>query len=228
MKKILLLILLLSFLSCGENNSGKELNPISKERISNSIIADNIDFENIELGKELEVIGILSTGGNCMIPEGCGPDHKLFSSDMKMYLPLLGDFHNGDDEKLIIVKGKIVKLSSNDYKDINYRGPIIALEISEYEKFGNIKYHEYSIKKSTDYMDEKFGCSCRGPYDCSFSHNKTFGFKIEDYKPCFIVRWTYFTGEKRLEDKYIELWIDPLTGDITKEIDEIQEFNVCK
>ncbi|PIR61129.1 MAG: hypothetical protein COU68_01065 [Candidatus Pacebacteria bacterium CG10_big_fil_rev_8_21_14_0_10_45_6] len=85
-------------------------------------------------------IGFLSTGGSCFIPEGCGPTYKLYDLDKKSYIPLLGDLKTADSYAIIKVKGKKVALPEAEYRDMNYRGPRVAIQVSSYEVLDNATY----------------------------------------------------------------------------------------
>lgn len=193
-----------------------------------SEIAQAIDIDEIiaqsdaYIGNEYNVLGILTVveAKDCFIPEGCGPPYKLWSSNFKSFIPLSGNIKRSDDENLIVATGKVVQQMT-----------IPIFQVVDYKRVGKIKYRDYLIRKSTDYMESRYGCTCRGPFNCRFRHDKSFGFVRDEGNAYLTVRWIVEklndNSITRYDDKYAELWVNPRSGEIIKEIDSIKDFPVC-
>ena len=205
-----LMLLAIIFSGCGEKEQDGMIFP--------KMIVDDFREMNLtdSLGQTYELTGILTVHEISVFLSN-GPFYGITSSDRKDTLPLIGNISHDDHEKLGFVKGVIVKSDSRETHP--FLGQFIALKVESYSTIGEINGDDVSDIVN-NYELERFGFL--------MSRSSSNGFIIENDEIFFWIKITYFNQSetKVYEDVYYELWIHPITGEIVKEIDKINDFPV--
>jgi len=152
---------------------------------------------------------MLKVATNCAFPEGCGPKYRFYGPNLKEAVELLGDINDSDDGLIIEVIGYEANLPGN-HKSM-FEKDMKAIRVIKYNVLSKIPYHSFLISKSQDYMLERFGCTCKGPYNCKFKHNKSFSWEYSNKQPILKIKWSQ-------DNKWVELWYDGNSGEFIKEI----------
>ena len=168
--------------------------------------------------RELGTVGMLTVVTSCASPEGCGPTYKLRDSNMETYIPLLGDINDENDQLIISVVGRWTELPEDEYHDINYDGPTVAIAVDAYAVLSRIKYHDFLVPEAREYAIRQYGCFI--PW------NKTFSWEMKNQRPILKVRMTE-TSSEETPQPFIELWYDGNTGAFIKEINNLSGYNPC-
>lgn len=167
-------------------------------------------------------IGVLASASNCAIPEGCGPKYKLFDSDLQSYTPLLGSIKESDSGLIIKVTGNKTALPRSEYKDMNYRGPTEAIQVSSYSVVSKIPYHDFLVDKAGEYTMQKYPCLAHTVYGrVGTNYDKTFSWELLGNTPALKVK---MSGAKGL----YELWYDGNSGNLIKEVIEPEGQIFCQ
>lgn len=173
-------------------------------------------------------IGILTVVEDCIIPEGCGPTYKLWNTDLKTFTPLLGDLEFEDNGFIVGVQGAQTILPESEYRDLNYRGPTVAIAVSSYTKLNTLKYHKFLLAKANDYTKKNYPCMIVEPLPGVWGTkwDKSFAWEVDD-RAILKVRMTdHLSG--RQSAPFYELWYDGDTGEFIQEISDFQEINPCQ
>jgi hypothetical protein len=177
---------------------------------------------------ESETIGILSVVTDCAIPEGCGPKYKLWDSEIKTSIPLLGNIKDKDSGLIVRVDGSKITLPRSEYGDMNYRGVTEAIKVSSYTVLSKISYHNFLVDKADEHTLQNYPCLARKEYGRIFTkYNKTFGWEFNNNTPIIKVRMTNTLSDERPEAFY-ELWYNGNSGDFIKEISEPKDKVFCQ
>jgi len=155
--------------------------------------------------------GMLKVVTNCGIPEGCGPKYRLYDSEIKEPVALLGEINDSDNELIIEVFGYETDLPDNQKSMLNKEKDMKTIKVTKYNVLSKIPYHSFLISESQDYMLERFGCTCKGPYNCKFYHDKSFSWEYSNMQPILKVKWSQ-------DYKWVELWYDGNNGEFIKEV----------
>lgn len=176
---------------------------------------------------ESGVVGILYVVTNCMI-EGCGPKYKLWDSEFKSAIPLLGEIKDKDSELVIRIVGDKTTLPSSEYGDMNYRGTTTAIKVSSYTVLSKIPYHNFLVDKAGQYTLQKYPCLADKEDGRIFTeYNKTFSWELIGGTPIIKVRMTdTLSGVK--PEAFYELWYDGNSGNFIKEVSEPKDKIFCQ
>ena len=167
-------------------------------------------------------IGVFASTANCMIPEGCGPKYKLLDANLQTYMPLLGDIKETDSGLIVKITGSKVVLPKSEYKDMNYRGPTEAIQVSSYTVMSKIPYHDFLVNKAGEYTMQKYPCLAHTVYGkIGTNYNRTFSWELVNDVSILKVK---MTGDK---GSY-ELSYDGNTGNFIKEVTEPEHVLFCQ
>lgn len=179
---------------------------------------------NIESGT-LGILQVLT--GRCGIPEGCGPKYRLYDSEFKSFIPLLGNIKEKDSELIVRVVGDKTTLPPSEYGDMLYRGTTEAIRVLSYSVLSKIPYHKFLINKGDEYTLQKYPCLVSKVYGLIsvITHNKTFSWEFLNNIPIIKVRINTLTGVE--PEAFYELWYDGNSGNFIKEVAEPESKVFC-
>lgn len=183
---------------------------------------------NLPIGNGDSYAGVLSVATDCMSPEGCGPKYKLYDSEFRSFIPLLGNIKEKDSELIVRVIGSKTTFPPSEYNDMNYRGSTEAIKVSSYSVLSKIPYLKFLVKKGGEYTLQKYPCLARKVQGrIGTAYRKTFSWEVVNNTPIIKVRMTDTVSGIKPEAFY-ELWYDGNSGDFIKEVTEPKDKVFCQ